>query len=449
MSLSPADAFEASPHSRNLDNRPLTDARSENHRKMIIKEIVETERNYVKNLETMHKYVTALTQNNLVDQATIHLLFANVDKVFAFQRKFLDGIEVIAELAWQDQRWGLHFIQAEEEFGVYEAYCANYHSASKLVVDDDLQHKLAVLNHLLDAKELPMCVKRPIGRVCKYPLLIESLLKNTSATDYQHYDELKSGSEAMKRVVDRINEAHRHAENEQTVKALQTCVDDWKGHQPETFGKLLRDDILRVTKSHIDRKYHIFLFENIILCCWQVIRPPPNARSDSRNIPLLLKGQILVRDVTQAVLGPPDPPAATPLGRYPIDIWWNGDNGPESFTLHCRNEEQMRDWESQLRRLIGKTRPGEQSDDTTDRKSVLDVYEDDGRPDQSSHAPPIDTPPTLPAPLQTEVPNPANAPDALVKVKVHVQDDTGPADDRAQRTGREDRAEAPPLPLAG
>ncbi len=57
----------------------------------------------------------------------------------------------------------------------------------------------------------------------------QSLIKAADPATYPHYEDLKAGSAAAKRITDKINEAQRHAENEQTVKNLQSRVDDWKG----------------------------------------------------------------------------------------------------------------------------------------------------------------------------------------------------------------------------
>lgn len=47
-----------------------------------------------------------------MDQDTIHLLFPNLNKLLNFQRKFLIRLESTAELPWQDQRWGQHFLES-------------------------------------------------------------------------------------------------------------------------------------------------------------------------------------------------------------------------------------------------------------------------------------------------------------------------------------------------
>lgn len=346
-------------------------------RNNIVREIVETERKYVQDLEIMQKYAATLSQSNVIDQDTIHLLFPNLNQLLNFQRKFLIKFESTAELPWQDQRWGQHFLDSEEEFIVYEPYCANYTTASELMLANE--QNLAPLNHLINVKgELPAFLIKPIQRVCKYPLLLDSLIKAASPESYPYFEELKAGSEAAKRITDKINEAQRHAENEQTVKNLQSRVDDWKGHHLENFGQLLLDDIFTVTKSDIDREYHVFLFEKIILCCKEAPQLQQNGKkvgksnsilkkqgtptslnlpgnlslAQKKTTPLLLKGRIFLGNVTQAVPVSPRNSMSSSVPVYPLAVWWRGDDDLEFFTLRCKREDQMRQWESTINRLI-------------------------------------------------------------------------------------------------
>jgi cell division control protein 24 len=141
-------------------------------RNNIVRELVETERKYVQDLEIMQKYSNALSQSNSVNQDTIHFLFPNLNKLLNFQRKFLIRLESTAELPWHEQRWGLHFIDSEEEFVVYEPYCANYTNASDLMLANE--QSLMSCSHLINAKsELPAFLIKPVQRICKYPLLLD------------------------------------------------------------------------------------------------------------------------------------------------------------------------------------------------------------------------------------------------------------------------------------
>jgi cell division control protein 24 len=141
---------------------------------------------------------------------------------------------------------------------------------------------------------------------------------------------LVEGAASAKRVTNRINEAQRIAENRQIVKALEARIEDWKGHHIVNFGHLLLQDFFNVTKSDVDREYHVFLFQKIILCCKedpratlshpskkvsksnsllkkQVASPATSmlggfgASARKSNTPLLLKGRIFLNNVIEAV----------------------------------------------------------------------------------------------------------------------------------------------------
>jgi cell division control protein 24 len=338
--------------------------------------MVETERKYVQDLEVMQKYATALSQSNTIDQDTIHLLFPGLNKLLNFQRKFLIRVESTAEMPWKDQRWGLLFLENEDEFAVYEPYCANYTNAADIMIKEE--QNLSVHNNLINAKsELPAFLIKPVQRICKYPLLLDSLVKASTIVDYPYYEELQAGSATAKRITDKINEAQRRAENNQTVRNLEGRVKDWKGHHLSNFGNLLLDDIFTVTKSEVDREYHVFLFEKIILCCKEALQPPPSGKRGGKNnsilkkqpapsagsvpgvpnkkkdTPLLLKGRIFLNNVTQAIPSSPrNSIGSSSVSPYSLAVWWRGDDDLEYFTLRCRSEEQLKQWETQINRLI-------------------------------------------------------------------------------------------------
>ncbi|KAG6372412.1 hypothetical protein JVT61DRAFT_7885 [Boletus reticuloceps] len=389
VDLLPSDIFEPAPVSPllasqesidSLANHTLNAATAPNvhdaARNNIIREMVETERKFVQDLEVMQKYATALSHSNTIDQDTIHLLFPGLNKLLNFQRKFLIRLESTAELPWKDQRWGLHFLENEDEFAVYEPYCANYTNAADIMIKEE--QNLSVHNNLINAKsELPAFLIKPVQRICKYPLLLDSLVKASTVADYPHYVELQAGSAAAKRITDKINEAQRRAENNQTVRNLEGRVKDWKGHHLSNFGNLLLDDVFTVTKSEVDREYHVFLFEKIILCCKEALQPPPSGKRGGKNnsilkkqptpsvasvpgvpnkkkdTPLLLKGRIFLNNVTQAIPSSPrNSTGSSVVSPYSLAVWWRGDDDLEYFTLRCRSEEQLKQWETQINRLI-------------------------------------------------------------------------------------------------
>ena len=207
----------------------------------------------------------------------------------------------------------------------------------------------------------------------------QSLVKASTVVDYPYYEELQAGSAAAKRITDKINEAQRRAENNQTVRNLEGRVKDWKGHHLSNFGNLLLDDIFTVTKSEVDREYHVFLFEKIILCCKEALQPPPSGKRGGKNnsilkkqptpsvasvpgvpnkkkdTPLLLKGRIFLNNVTQAV---PNSPRNS-IGAYanivfrdfPTDVLFKVPL-PSIHTLLLYGGEVMMTWSTSLSAVV-------------------------------------------------------------------------------------------------
>lgn len=163
-----------------------------------------------------------LQNQKILSPDTIHYLFGNLNTLVDFQRRFLIQLEDMAEKSAQEQRIGLLFVQMEEAFAVYEPYCANYYSAQDLVVQEapKLQKLADILN---PTYELPSMLIKPVQRICKYPLLMNELIKSTDK-EWPHFAEMEQGLEAIKRVAEKVNETQRKHENDQAMEDLKRRI---------------------------------------------------------------------------------------------------------------------------------------------------------------------------------------------------------------------------------
>ncbi|PWN48843.1 hypothetical protein IE53DRAFT_318658 [Violaceomyces palustris] len=343
-------------------------------RAKVIRELLTTERKYVQDLEVMQNYAKALAQTDILPPDTIHNLFGNLNKLVDVQRRFLICVEENVRRPPDEQHFGHVFRTMEEDFAVYEPFCANYAQALDIINAE--AHNIVKLKGLPAAEgcylepsyELPTFLIKPVQRICKYPLLLEQLLKKTPE-DAPRYQELVDGLEVIRRITDNVNETSRLQENIQIVKDLETRVEDWKGHNIKTFGSLLLSDVFMVAKSDTEREYHVYLFEKILLCCKEVI--PATSKKNSKNNALLakqkavsgskksknmlqLKGRIFINNVTGAFSSSKmaSSQGAPISGSYSLQVWWRGDVDQESFGLKCKNEEQLKQWQAAINKLI-------------------------------------------------------------------------------------------------
>ncbi|CAG8452434.1 10617_t:CDS:2 [Ambispora leptoticha] len=319
------------------------------NRARVVHELLETERKYVQDMEALQDYARKLQNQEIVNADTIHHLFANLNQLVDFQRRFLIGVETNASYPPSEQRFGYLFLSMEENFEVYQPFCANYQSASELVIQER-QNLMQLKDVVEPTYELPSLLIKPIQRICKYPLLLQELLKYTDKNENPYYDEIEQGLKAIKRVTDRVNETRRKQENEAVVKDLERRVEDWKGHNISSFGSLLLEDVFIMQKDDSEREYHVYLFERILLCCKDTSKQNPknniikNNRRQKRAS-LQLKGRIFIHNIT-AVVNHSHP------GLWLIKVFWRGDTEMESFSLKCRNEEQLKKWQNALEKLL-------------------------------------------------------------------------------------------------
>ncbi|KAJ5596621.1 hypothetical protein N7450_003079 [Penicillium hetheringtonii] len=191
---------------------------------------------------------------------------------------------------------------------------------------------------------------KPFQRLTRYPLMLTELRKQ--AEDPQLQSDITQAIDTIQDVLDQANEAIHKEHLAAAVVDLSERVDDWKSLKMDSFGELLRFGTFAVVKGDSgkdnEREYHIFLFERILLCCKDI---NPNKQKTklmmSKDKPSLaakgkprlqLKGRIYMANVTDIV-------CLQKPGLYRIQIFWKGDPGVvDNFIIRYSNEDTMRNW---------------------------------------------------------------------------------------------------------
>ncbi|KAJ3195575.1 hypothetical protein HK101_011718, partial [Irineochytrium annulatum] len=318
------------------------------NRSRLINELLDTERKYIHDLEQLQNYEKELLHQNVMSRDGAHNLFANLDELLDFQRRFLIGMERCLSLPQNEQRIGSLFVLNEENFKVYNDICANYQFATTFANDE--KERLMRLSNLIPPHMLQSYLIKPVQRVCKYPLLLQELIKLSKDTDYPFMDELKAGLDSIKRVTERVNEQKRVEENRNTKNQLSEKVEDWKGLNPADFGELLLADQFPMSSNEVEREYMLYLFEKILLCCKAVDKAKKKSKkagADKDAVVYSLKGNIYINSIT-AVQDTSEPE----IGVFGIKVFWKDVTDMESFSLKCRNQEQVRLWKERLERQV-------------------------------------------------------------------------------------------------
>ncbi|KAI0393565.1 hypothetical protein F5Y17DRAFT_305567 [Xylariaceae sp. FL0594] len=319
-------------------------------RDYIIRELVDTERKYVQDLENLHDLKRTLLDKAIIPGDVAYKIFLNLHNILDFQRRFLIRVETTNSMPQSAQQWGAPFVLNEEEFDIYTPFIANQRKAAQTA--NQVFDKILSAEHPVacDFNTLDGFLLKPMQRLVKYPLLLKDLLKKVE--DPGNRAELTKGIEAAERVLQKANEAVNRNLLDEALEELKLRVDDWKNHRVDQFGQLLLHGVYTVITGRSDQEkdYEVYLFECILLCCKEVQPNKSKEKKDknrsgpkirNKNNKLQLKGRIFMTNVTEVL-------SFAKPGSYTVQIWWKGDPGVENFTIKFTNEETMKKWATGL-----------------------------------------------------------------------------------------------------
>ncbi|PKY02566.1 RhoGEF GTPase [Aspergillus campestris IBT 28561] len=324
-------------------------------REHILKELLETERDYVHHLQNLQALKKELEETGALTGDASHQIFLNLNNLLDFAQRFLIRIEQHYALPEDRQNWGALFMQHEDALRQYEPFIANQMRCDAACQQE--WDKIRMAPRSLDLQQMvaqPATLNsffvKPFQRLTKYPLMLSELRKQLEDPDLQN--DITGAIDAIQVVLDSANDAIDKEHLATAFKELDERVDDWKSLKIDSFGALLRYGTYSVVKGDngkdSEREYHIYLFERILLCCKDINPNKQKAKlTISKDKPagpikgkprLQLKGRIYMANVTDIL-------CSQKPGQYRIQIFWKGDPGVvDNFVIRYQNEDTMSKW---------------------------------------------------------------------------------------------------------
>eukprot|EP00923_Selenidium_pygospionis_P024554 GHVN01042775.1.p1 GENE.GHVN01042775.1~~GHVN01042775.1.p1 ORF type:complete len:620 (+),score=87.62 GHVN01042775.1:2126-3985(+) len=227
----------------------------------IVKEIIETERIYVHDLDKFEEQKKECVYSKLFDQKTIGNIFLNIDALLEFQRGFLIEMERrIGSRTIEDMELGGLFVANAEGFKCYEVFCSGYGNASAVVreVEEKLK-KVAGIDMENPVREFDSFLIKPTQRICKYPLLLRELLK-ALPKDSPERENIEKGMKTVEKITASVNEFQRINENLIKAEEIFSAVDDKKACSKTLLGLLKLDERATVFEEKV-HAYYCVLYE--------------------------------------------------------------------------------------------------------------------------------------------------------------------------------------------
>ncbi|XP_049723106.1 spermatogenesis-associated protein 13 isoform X3 [Elephas maximus indicus] len=243
----------------------------------VIREIMNTERVYIKHLKDICEgYIRQCRKHTgMFTVAQLATIFGNIEDIYKFQRKFLKDLEKqynkeephLSEI-------GSCFLEHQEGFAIYSEYCNNHPGAclelANLMKQGKYRHffeACRLLQQMIDIA-IDGFLLTPVQKICKYPLQLAELLKYTTQ-EHSDYNNIKAAYEAMKNVACLINERKRKLESIDKIAQWQVSIVGWEGMDIlDRSSELIHSgELTKITKQGKSQQRTFFLFDHQLVSC--------------------------------------------------------------------------------------------------------------------------------------------------------------------------------------
>lgn len=315
-----------------------------NRRRHIMTELIETERLYVEELQSiMEGYSEELDNaelSHLVPPALENkrdVLFGNLHEIYEFHnRTFLKELENCVE---KPELVGTCFLKRKEELQVYEKYCQNKPRSEALwrqcgdslffqECQKKLDHKLSLDAYLL----------KPVQRITKYQLMLKEMLKCSKSGEGTV--ELDEALATMLDIIKSVNDSMH-----------QIAITGFEGDLSE-LGKLLMQGSFNVWTDHKrghskvkdlarfkPMQRHLFLYHKMVLFCKKREETTDgHEKTPSYSFKHSLKMSAV--GITENVKGD--------IKKF--EVWYNGRE--EVYIVQASSMDVKNMWVSEIRKVL-------------------------------------------------------------------------------------------------
>uniref|UniRef100_A0A8C5LSS2 Spermatosis associated 13 n=1 Tax=Leptobrachium leishanense TaxID=445787 RepID=A0A8C5LSS2_9ANUR len=271
-------SFHEEDHEADAQNfRHKTAENKDQMRTNVIREIMNTERVYIKHLKDICEgYIKQCRKHtSMFTEIQLKTIFGNIEDIYKFQKKFLKDLE--KQYNKEESHLsaiGGCFLENQEGFSIYSEYCNNHPNAclelSNLMKHGKYRHffeACRLLQQMIDIA-IDGFLLTPVQKICKYPLQLAELLKYTTQ-DHTDYNKIKEAYEVMKNVACLINERKRRLESIDKIACWQVSIVGWEGQDVLARSSELihSGELTKVFKQGKTQQRTFFLFDHQFVFC--------------------------------------------------------------------------------------------------------------------------------------------------------------------------------------
>ncbi|NWT00299.1 ARHG7 factor, partial [Mionectes macconnelli] len=261
-----------SPKSGTLKSPPKgfdTSAINKSYYNVVLQNILETENEYAKELQTMlSNYLRPLQASEKLTLANTSYLMGNLEEISSFQQMLVQSLEECTKLPEAQQRVGGCFLNLMPQMkSLYLTYCANLFFFLNVLTEHS--EELGEFMEMKGANSpgilvLTTGLSKPFMRLDKYPTLLKELERHME--DY-HPDrpDIQKSMTAFKNLSAQCFFFLKRKELE--LQILTEAIRCWEGEDIKTLGNVIymSQVMIQCAGSEEKNERYLLLFPNILL----------------------------------------------------------------------------------------------------------------------------------------------------------------------------------------
>ncbi|XP_014110799.1 PREDICTED: rho guanine nucleotide exchange factor 6 isoform X3 [Pseudopodoces humilis] len=297
---------------KGLENTQLT----KNYYPVVLQNILETERDYAKELQSLlGTYLRPLQSYDKLSAGDIMALLGNMEEISAFQQTLNQALEEVAKLPENQQRVGGCFMNLMPQFrSLYLTYCANHPSAVNVLTQhsDELEKFMesqgAASPGILI---LTTSLSKPFLRLEKYVTLLQELERHMES---------------------QCQELRKRKQLE--LQILSESIQRWEGEDIKMMGNIIYMSQVMVQSGGNEEKEerYFLLFSNVLLML----------SASPRMSGFIYQGKLPLTGMTLTKL------EDTEGNEHMFEITGNM---MERITVSCSTSQDLHEWLDHLQRL--------------------------------------------------------------------------------------------------
>uniref|UniRef100_A0A8C3G8Q5 Rho guanine nucleotide exchange factor (GEF) 7a n=1 Tax=Cyclopterus lumpus TaxID=8103 RepID=A0A8C3G8Q5_CYCLU len=336
---------QVSPKSGTLKSPPKgfdTSAISKTYYNLVLQNILETETEYSKDLQSLlTNYLRPLQCIDKLSSSDAALILGNLEEISTFQQMLVQSLEERTKLPESQQRVGGFFLNLMPQMkALYVGYCSNHPSAVSLLT----QHS-EVLGEFMEGRGavspgiLPLTtgLSKPFMRLDKYPNLLKELERHMEESHPDRPD-IQKCMASFKNLSAQCQEVRKRKELE--LQILTESIRLWEGDDIKTLGSVLYMSQVLVQSPGSEEKSerYLMLFPHVLLML----------SASPRMSGFIFQGKLPLASMTVTKLEDCE------AHRNAFEL--NGKSTMfDRLQVVCTNQQDLQDWVEHLPRQIKHT----------------------------------------------------------------------------------------------